>query len=228
MERIIGTIKVFALVCLWAIVTPLTSSANDKGKLNKDETSHHHTAAEAMVEIVSFTGVSTQNKIDLACKVKSNCCYSIFVERSRNGKSFYSIGTFSDNKAIAEYTLTDESPFRQTNFYRLKIIDSHGKISYSKLMVMQLYDTETLSMVSVTPNTLLNNLHINLQLKNKAMVVMRITDKEGNEIFKKKDTGVEGFNSYEMEGTGKMKAGDYSLEVLVNSKGILKVPLIKS
>lgn len=227
MERIIGTIKVFALACLWVVVTPLALLANNGEKLKKEKTSDH-IAAEAMVEIVSFTGVSTQNKIDLACKVKSNCCYNIFVERSRNGKNFYSIGTFSDNKALAEYTLTDESPLKQTNFYRLRIIDSHGKISYSKLMVMQLYDTETLSMVSVTPNTLLNNLHINVQLKNKAMIVMRITDKEGNEIFKKKDTGTDGFNSFEMEGTGKMAPGNYSLEVLVNSKQILSVPLIKS
>lgn len=227
MERIIGTIKVFALACAWAAITPLALSANNDDKEKREKTSVH-TSAEAMVEIVSFTGISTQNKIDLACKVKSNCCYSIFVERSRNGKNFYSIGNFSDNKALAEYSLTDQSPFRQTNFYRLKIIDSHGKISYSKLMVVQLYDTEILSMVSVTPNTLLNNLNINLQLKNKAMIVMRITDKDGNEIFKKKNTGTEGFNSYEMEGTGNMTPGNYSLEVLVNSKEILSVPLIKS
>ncbi|MCC6286645.1 MAG: hypothetical protein IT249_02060 [Chitinophagaceae bacterium] len=226
MERIIGTIKVLALACAWAIATPLTLLANE-GKLKKEKTSHSHDST-AVVEIVSFTGVSTQNKIDLACKVKSNCCYSIFVERSRNGKKFYSIGSFSDNKALAEYTLSDESPLRQTNIYRLKIIDSWGKISYSKLMVVQLYDTEVLDMVSVTPNTLLNNLHINVQLKNKAMIVMRITDKDGNEIFKKKDTGTEGFNSYEMEGTGKMMPGNYFLEVLVNSKDRLKVPLIKS
>lgn len=227
MERIIGTIKVFALAYIWAIISPLTLSANNEEKLKKHENSDH-AVADAMVEIVSFTGISTQNKIDLSCKIKSNCCYSIFVERSRNGKHFNSIGTFSDNKALAEYTLTDQSPFKQTNFYRLKVIDSQGKISYSKLMVMQLYNSENLSMVSVTPNTLLNNLHINVQLNNKAVIIMRITDKEGNEIFKKKDTGSEGFNSYEMEGTGKMKPGDYSLEVLVNSKQMLSVPLIKS
>ncbi|MFT3748155.1 MAG: hypothetical protein QM768_07550 [Agriterribacter sp.] len=226
MERIIGTIKVFALACAWAIATPLAILANE-GKLKKEKTSNSNDSA-TMVEIVSFTGVSAQNKIDLACKVKSNCCYSIFVERSRNGKNFYAIGSFSDDKVLAEYTLSDESPLRQTNIYRLKIIDSHGKISYSKLMVVQLYDTDVLDMVSVTPNTLLNNLHINVQLKNKAMIVMRITDKEGNEIFKKKDTGTEGFNSYEMEGTGKMMPGNYFLEVLVNSKDRLKVPLIKS
>lgn len=226
MKRIIGTIKVFAFACAWAIAMPLATIAND-GEPGKEKTSHNNDSI-ARVEIVSFTGVSAQNKIDLACKVKSNCCYSIFVERSRNGKNFYSIGSFSDNKALAEYTLSDESPLRQTNIYRLKIIDSWGKISYSKLMVLQLYDTDVLDMVSVTPNTLLNNLHINVQLKNKAMIVMRITDKEGNEIFKKKDTGTKGFNSYEMEGTGNMMAGNYFLEVLVNSKDRLKVPLIKN
>jgi hypothetical protein len=223
MKHIIGTIKVFAFAC--AIATPLTLLANESKLKEKKESKADSTA---MVEIVSFTAISAENKIDLACKVKSNCCYNIFVERSKNGKNFYAIGTFSDNKILAEYRLTDESPLKQTNIYRLKIIDSWGKISYSKLMVMQLYNTEVLNMVSVTPNTLLNNLHINVQLKNKAMIVMRITDKNGNEIFKKKDTGAEGFNSYEMEGTGNMTSGNYFLEVLVNSKDRLKVPLIKS
>ncbi len=226
MKSIIGTISAIAIISFWAIAIPCTAIAGGgKEKKTKTVTTEDSVAS---VEIVSFTGQSIANRIDLSCKVKSNCCYNIIVERSRNGKRFNPIGVFSDNKALAEYALSDESPLHNTNIYRLKVIDNRGNISYSKLMVVQLYDTETLSMVSVTPNTLLNNLHINVQLKNKAMIVMRIKDKKGNEIFKQKQTGTEGFNSYEMEGTGKMKPGNYSLEVLVNSKDILSVPLIKS
>ena len=226
MKSIIGTISAIALISVWAVATPCASFAGG-GREKKTNTVSAEDSVAA-VEIVSFTGQSAANRIDLACKVKSNCCYNIIVERSRNGKRFNPIGVFSDNKILAEYTLSDESPLRNTNFYRLKIIDSRGNISYSKLMVVQLYDTETLSMVSVTPNTLLNNLHINVQLKNRAVIVMKITDEKGREIFKKKKTGDEGFNSFELEGTGNMKPGNYSLEVLVNSSDLLSMPLIKS
>lgn len=226
MKSIIGTISVIALISVWAIASPCPAFAGGGKVKNTRNLSTEDSVAA--VEIVSFTGQSVANRIDLACKVKSNCCYSIIVERSRNGKRFNPIGVFSDNKILAEYALSDESPLHHTNIYRLKIIDNRGNISYSRLMVVQLYDTETLSMVSVTPNTLLNNLHINVQLKNKAMIVMRIKDKDGNEIFKQKQTGTKGFNSFEMEGTGKMMPGNYSLEVLVNSKDILSVPLIKT
>lgn len=225
MKHFIGTIKTIAICTMLATANPYALLANE-GKPTKTTTVP--SADSSMVEIISFSGQSIDKKIDLACKVKSNCCYSIIVERSRNGKQFYSIGTFSDNKVLAEYQLSDETPLRRTNFYRLKIIDNKGKISYSKLMVVQLYDTEALSLVSVTPNTLLNNLHINVQLKSKAFVVMKITDENGKEIFKKKQSGDEGFNSFEMEGTGTMKPGNYSLQVLVNSKDQLTMPLIKS
>ena len=225
MKHFIGTIKTIAICTMLATANPYALLANE-AKPKKTTTAS--SADSSMVEIISFRGQSIDKKIDLACKVKSNCCYSIIVERSRNGKQFSSIGIFSDNKVLAEYQLSDEAPLRRTNFYRLKIIDNKGKISYSKLMVVQLYDTEALSLVSVTPNTLLNNLHINVQLKSKAFVVMRITDENGKEIFKKKQSGDEGFNSFEMEGTGTMKPGNYSLQVLVNSKDQLTMPLIKS
>ena len=165
MKSIIGTISAIAIISFWAIAIPCTAIAGGgKEKKTKTVTTEDSVAS---VEIVSFTGQSIANRIDLSCKVKSNCCYNIIVERSRNGKRFNPIGVFSDNKALAEYALSDESPLHNTNIYRLKVIDNRGNISYSKLMVVQLYDTETLSMVSVTPNTLLNNLHINVQLKTK-------------------------------------------------------------
>jgi hypothetical protein len=225
MKHFIGTIKTIAVCTMLATVNPCVLSANE-GTPRK--TKPVAVADSSAVEIISFSGQSIDKKIDLACKVKSNCCYNIIVERSRNGKQFSSIGTFSDNKVLAEYQLSDESPLRHTNFYRLKIIDNKGAISYSKLMVVQLYDTDVLSMVSVTPNTLLNNLHINVQLKSRAYIAIKITDEKGREIFKKKQSGDEGFNSYELEGTGIMTPGNYSLEVLVNSKDSLTMPLIKS
>lgn len=225
MKHFIGTIKTIAVCTMLATVTPCALSANE-GTPRK--TKPVAVADSSAVEIISFSGQSIDKKIDLACKVKSNCCYNIIVERSRNGKQFSSIGTFSDNKVLAEYQLSDESPLHRTNFYRLKIIDNKGAISYSKLMVVQLYDTDVLSMVSVTPNTLLNNLHINVQLKSRAHIAIKITDEKGREIFRKKQSGDEGFNSYELEGTGIMTPGNYSLEVLVNSKDSLTMPLIKS
>ncbi|HRO45579.1 hypothetical protein [Agriterribacter sp.] len=226
MKRITGNITMITCCCILFAVVPFAADANSsKLKQNVTEASD----PPATVEIVSFSGQSAANnkKIDLFCKIKSNCCYNIIVERSSNGKRFSAIATLSDNKQIAEFALSDNNPLRNTNYYRLKIADNKGNVKYSKTMVVQLYQSDDLSMVSVTPNTALKDLHINVQLKNRAYIVMKVTDEKGREVIKRKGAGNEGLNTYELEGTGTMSPGNYFLEVLINSKDLLSMPLVK-
>lgn len=225
MKRIICLPLLTACCCILLTAVPLLADAKEG---NPGKKSVETSDAPATVEVVAFKGQSADNKkIDLYCKVKSNCCYNIIVERSSNGKHFSAIATLSDNKQVAEFAFPDRSPLRNTNYYRLKIADNKGNISYSKTMVVQLYKSDDLRMVSVTPNTALKDLHINVQLKNRAYIVMKITDEKGREILKRKRAGDEGINTYELEGTGKMPPGNYFLEVRVNSRDLLSMPLIK-
>ncbi|MGN6492334.1 MAG: hypothetical protein ACTHLE_10105 [Agriterribacter sp.] len=227
MKHIIGTIKTVALCSAFASI-PFAMYANEGVNKKKKIATEAVEENAPAVEVMSFTGtLQSSGKIDLFCKVKSNCCYSIAVERSKNGKRFSSIGNFSDNRQLAEYALSDESPLKNTNYYRLRITDNKGNVSYSKLMVVQLYNTDALSMVSITPNTVLQDIHINVQLKNRAYVVMKITDEKGREIVHKRKAGDEGLNTYALDGTHKMAPGNYSLEVRVNNTDKLLLPLIK-
>ncbi len=225
MKRITGNISIIVCSCILLTVVPFTANASDSPP---PKSTIETLDPPANVEILSFSGQSAENKkIDLFCKIKSNCCYNIIVERSSNGKRFSAIATLSDNKKIAEFALSDENPLRNTNYYRLKIADNKGNVQYSKTMVVQLYNSDDLYMVSVTPNTVLKDLHINVQLKNRAYIVMKVIDEKGREIIKRKGTGSEGLNTYELDGTGTMAPGNYFLEVLVNSKDLLSMPLIK-
>ena len=225
MKRIIGNTVIIACCCTLLTVVPFTAHASE---LNPQKNTATSLDPPASVEILSFSGQSAENKkIDLFCKIKSNCCFNIIVERSSNGKRFSAIATLSDNKQISEFALSDENPLRNTNYYRLKIADNKGNVKYSKTMVVQLYNSEDLSMVSVTPNTTLKDLHINVQLKNRAYIVMKVTDEKGKEVIKRKGTGNAGLNTYELYGTGTMAPGNYFLEVLINSKDLLSMPLIK-
>ena len=226
MKRITGNITIITCCCILFTVTPFTAGANSS------KIKQHSTLAgdpPATVEVVSFSGQAAANnkKIDLSCQIESNCCYNIIVERSGNGKRFSPIATLSDNKQTAVFALSDNNPLRHTNYYRLKIADNKGNVKYSRTMVVQLYRSDDLSMVSVTPNTALKDLHINVQLKNRAYIVMKVTDEEGREVIKRKGTGNEGLNTYMLEGTGTMSPGNYFLEVLINSKDLLSMPLVK-
>src|SRR5574338_817321 len=200
MKRITGNTAMIACCCmlLTAISTAVNASDTSPGKISVE-------TSDPSVEVLSFNGQSAENKkIDLFCKIKSNCCYNIIVERSGNGKRFSPIATLSDNKQIAEFALSDENPLRNTNYYRLKIADNKGNVQYSKTMVVQLYNSDNLYMVSVTPNALFKDLHINVQLKNRAYIVMKVTDERGREVLKRKGVGSEGLNTFELDGTGTM------------------------
>lgn len=227
MKQLIGTIKTIALCGAFGLV-PFITNATEGSKKKQALSNTGSFENNPAIEIVSFKGViSSDNNVDLVCKVKSNCCYNIIVERSKNGKRFSSIANFSDNKQEAEFSLTDNSPWKNSNFYRLKMIDNRGNVSYSKVMLVQLYNSEALSMVSVTPNTSRQDLHINVQLKSRAYVIVKITDENGKEIFERREAGKKGLNTFEMIGTSKMQPGNYSLEVRVNNTDQLLMPLIK-
>lgn len=224
MKRITGAIFTIVCYCSLFTATPIRTVANGISTPSVSDKSD----PPATIEILNFSGqLADNNNVSLFCKIKSNCCYNIVVERSGNGKRFSPIATASDNKPDAELMLHDNDPLRTTNYYRLKMVDHKGNISYSKTMVVQLYRSDDLSMVSVTPNTTLKDLHINVQLKNRAYIVMKVTDREGREIISRRGKGNEGTNLFELEGTGNMAPGNYLLEVVVNSRDLLSMPLVK-
>lgn len=203
------------------IVAPFASGATEGIKKEKDA------PAKPMIEIVNFkTSYNADNTIDLSCVVKSNCCYNLLVERSKNGRKFSTIGSFSDNKNLAEYLMVDNNPNR-TNYYRLKIIDNEGNISYSNVMVAQLYNTDVLAMVNITPITKDKNLEVGFELKSRAFIVVSVLDEKGREVFQKRTPGESGANNIEVEGSKDLSPGNYTMEVRVNNTRQLTVPLIK-
>lgn len=203
------------------MVVPFASNATEGIKKKKDG------PAKPMIEIVNFkTSYNADNTIDLSCVVKSNCCYNLIVERSKNGKKFSNIGSFSDNKNIANYLMVDESP-NKTNYYRLKLIDNLGNISYSNVMVAQLYNTDVLSMLNITPITKEKNLEVGFSLKNRAFIALRVVDEKGNEVYQKRETAETGENNFEITGSKDFTPGNYTMEIRVNNAKQLTVPLIK-
>jgi hypothetical protein len=68
---------------------------------------------------------------------------------------------------------------------------------------------------------------VNVQLKEKCFVVMRVTDGSGSELIKQSVMGENGSNSYNIEGTSQLQPGMYQLEVIINSNERLTMRLAK-
>ena len=63
-----------------------------------------------------------------------------FIERSEDGRAFHDIGTVPAQGYVAgktEYRFTDEDPFPDLNYYRLRQVDRDGAIGYSEIIALR-------------------------------------------------------------------------------------------
>lgn len=94
-----------------------------------------------------------------------NNCKGFYIERSSNGSTYQRIG-FVSSKAIGgnssssiEYSFTDFMPLQKNNYYRLKQVDIDDRFSYSKTLLVQYDNQESLVIKNLYPipaNTILH------------------------------------------------------------------------
>ncbi|HEX6181726.1 MAG TPA: T9SS type A sorting domain-containing protein, partial [Chitinophagaceae bacterium] len=92
----------------------------------------------------------------------------------------------------------------------------------------RLFKTQTLKMLSVTPNPVVNDISVQVQLKQNSFVVMKVTNSSGLEVSRKSSRGNEGLNAFTLDGTNKLNPGVYMLEVIINSNERMSIKLVKN
>ena len=154
------------------------------------------------------------------------------VERSLDGTYYKTVGEVTADQAQnGQYTFLDkmhEAERRNDLYYRLRQIDGANRVTYSKVLLIRSYGTKSVEAVSVTPDPSVNDIQVNVQLKEKSFVVMRVTDNSGSELIKQTAMGANGNNTYDIEGTSQLQPGMYQLEVIINSNERLTMKLAKS
>ena len=69
---------------------------------------------------------------------------------------------------------------------------------------------------------------MNVQLKERSFVLVKVTDNKGSELIRKTGFGGSGANTFNVEGTSELQPGTYQLEVIINSNERLTMMLAKS
>jgi hypothetical protein len=155
------------------------------------------------------------------------------IERSLDGTAFEMLGEVRSADAVAagSYTFSDkmhEAERKNDLYYRIRQIDAANRVTYSKVLILRSYGSKSVEAVSVTPDPGVNDIQVNVQLKEKAFVMMRVTDNSGSELIKQTEMGSNGSNSYNIEGTSQLQPGMYKLEVIINSNERMMMMLEKS
>ena len=230
MEQHIKRILVLSTIVLISIGTFAKSFKEDTSVKN-----HSLSVKTILTEkLVSFNATYGRNSVELHWNINAvNYSNHFDIERSIDGTNFEKVGEAKQTDASPnEYFFEDNfkpSVARNNDlYYRLKQIDADNKAVYSKVLIVRSYNSKSVKAISVTPDPSANDIQVNVQLNQSSYVVMKVVNKEGNEIMRKSIEAESGDNKYALTGTSKLQAGDYTLEIIVNSNERMTLKLIKS
>jgi hypothetical protein len=184
--------------------------------------------------LVSFEALYSRKEVAINWNTASDNHSRVFeIERSLDGEYYKKVGEVKAEEAIAagQYSFSDkmhEQERKNDLYYRLRQVDGNNRVTYSKTLILRSYGTRSVTAVSVTPDPNVNDIQVNVQLKEKSFVMVRVMDDSGSELIKQSAMGDFGSNVYNIEGTSQLQPGTYQLEVIINSNERLTMKLAKS
>ncbi|HSB93192.1 MAG TPA: Ig-like domain-containing protein [Flavitalea sp.] len=182
--------------------------------------------------LVEFTGEYQQaGNIGLHWRTSSAHSTSRFnVERSLDGKSWQLAGTVvaaEKDSYVFNDRVRKNTANRNDIYYRIKEVLKNEAVITSKLLVLRVYNSAAVRMVSVSPNPEKNDINVTLQLNQPSITSMKVVNSAGDEVFRKTVKTAGEVNNILLDGTSKLEPGEYTLDVIINSKERMFVSLLK-
>lgn len=167
------------------------------------------------VSLNNFAAEYISNHVELTWSTAEEINFDHFViERSPDAGSWQSLGTvYSKYSSIGNtYYFTDGAVLSNTTYYRLRIVDKDGKISYSKIININTGDIT--NQVSIFPNPIIN-LTFNLKFSSPDAAIVNVFTIEGKLLF---NASLQGQTQYQLKLPSSAASGNYLL-VQVISRG---------
>lgn len=172
------------------------------------------------INLVSFTGKQRGGALDLNWKLSDDSNPDFFeIEKSADGASFAKIATVKAT-ASTSYTYTDASVTTGNSFYRMKMTDLTGTVTYSGVLSFRTNATVNQG-INVFPNIITgNSLYMeSAQAMNKAVVI--ISDANGRAVTQKVIGKINKGQISTIETSSyKLPAGMYFLQVVDGNENI--------
>ena len=166
------------------------------------------------VKLSSFQGNLNNNKVTLQWTVADNETASQFeVERSTDGKNFSSAAVvFSTSKSGNESYLYWENNEAAKSYYRLKMTDKAGEVTYSKILIFQ---TKSVSDngVRIISNPVNDKLTLSFDAQANQVIDIRVIDMAGRILIQQKLNAYKGSNMVSISLDSFMKGGMYIVDL---------------
>jgi hypothetical protein len=165
------------------------------------------------VRILDFTATPVQEKVRLNWSVAEQINILHYtVEHSTDGNHFKEIVTTTAEN-VTSYNMLHTSPVNGINYYRLKITETNGKISYSKIATTQF---NLSSAITIKPNPFKSSIDVAMELKKASPVTITLYDAEGRIVQQNAFNGVVGNNIFTITKLDKLSRGIYVVSVAGN------------
>jgi len=138
------------------------------------------------------------------------------IEKSNNGTDFQAIGSVAAVTGTQGYSFIDHQPAVEKSFYRLRLTEPDGRTLISNIILIQ--RSGGITAVSVYPNPVKNNLHINIQAQQKGMAEIRITSDDGSNLMSRTMDIVPGANLMQ-QSLAAWAPGLYIIHVTIPQEG---------
>lgn len=136
------------------------------------------------INLQSFNGKKiTQGRSQLSWVISNHSTPEKFeVMRSSDGKDFVSIGVINSDLSRIQYEFTDDAMMTGHNFYKLKMFDRDGSITYSRVITI-MNGVNGFFITSMMPTLVQDRARINVSASRKGNVQLVVTDIHGRVVY---------------------------------------------
>ncbi len=167
------------------------------------------------VVLVEFSGRMNGRKADLTWKTEDAASLDKFeVQRSLNGRDYTTIGTLSSTGSSSSYSFSDDLSqiSAPVAYYRLKMVELDGKISFSQVLVFR--EKGVGSQLLVYPNPVKGKAFVSFMSPSKARIELQLVDASGRLVLRRSCDIEKGNNILSLERLERFVPGVYTVTVI--------------
>jgi hypothetical protein len=152
------------------------------------------------IKLTDFTATKNNNTTAAISWELEVCCskYALFeVQKSGDGRSFSAMRNIPGSETDRRYSIIDNRLSEGTNYYRLKMTDYDGKITYSRIAAL-INKESGLLITSVWPNPVSDNFKLAFSAATSSSVNITIIDISGRIVKQFASNAATGMNTLDI------------------------------
>lgn len=174
------------------------------------------------IELLDFQAIARDNKVDMTWKIADETTVNHYiVEHATDSKNFKAIQ--KENKGI--FNTQDPTPQYGINYYRLKIVENDGSVSYSATKSVVIYEKDD-TRYAIYPNPTSDMLNIQFNTDKEQNTDIELRDNLGRTVYQYHFTTKNG-NNHLFFGIQNFASGIYVLHIKQGNKIATEKVVIK-